>query len=128
MNDFLCLPWRGLFAGSMKLWFLRRRCVLCRLRRLYALAIASLFSRFERRYFVVVSSNFRELLFPVVLRLRLSNSLAVTDSVECRYLHDCARATDRAAPSKRQWIGRLSAAITVGLRVLRHGMPKMRGQ
>jgi hypothetical protein len=34
MNDFFLFPWRGRLDGSMKLWFLRRRCVLCRLRRL----------------------------------------------------------------------------------------------
>jgi len=34
MNDFFLLPWSGRLDGSMKLWFLRRRCVLCRLRRL----------------------------------------------------------------------------------------------
>ena len=34
MNDFFRLPWRGRFDGSMKLWFLRRRSVRCRLRRL----------------------------------------------------------------------------------------------
>jgi hypothetical protein len=33
MNDFFLLPWSGRLDGSMKLWFLRRRCVLCRLRR-----------------------------------------------------------------------------------------------
>ena len=30
MNDFFRLPLRGRFDGSIKLWFLRRRCVLCR--------------------------------------------------------------------------------------------------
>jgi hypothetical protein len=62
-----------------------------------------------------------EALFRVALRLYLSNSLAVTDSGKCRYLHDCARATDSAAPSKRQWAGRLRAAIAMGLGMLRHG-------
>jgi hypothetical protein len=30
-NDFFRFPVSGRFDGSMKLWFLRRRCVLCRL-------------------------------------------------------------------------------------------------
>src|SRR6202045_3758667 len=88
--------------------------------------------RFERRYFEgPIGSLLRRLLeFPIIcealfrvaLRLYLSNSLAVTDSGKCRYLHDCARATDSAAPSKRQWAGRLRAAIAIGLGMLRHGI------
>src|SRR6516165_9233354 len=47
-----------------------------------------------------------------LLGLYLLDAIAVTDSSECRRLHDCALATERTAPSKRQWGSRRSAVTT----------------
>ena len=55
-------------------------------------------------------------------RSKTTQVLAITGSGKYRHFLDCALATDRAAPSKRQWAGRLRAAIAMGLGMLRHGV------
>ena len=57
-------------------------------------------------------------LLPEVLRLYASNVLAITDSGRSRYLLDCALATYRTAPSKRQWRSRRGLAIAPGCLVM----------
>ena len=58
----------------------------------------------------------------VALGLSLSKALAVTDSSECRHVHDCALAADRTAPSNGQWTDHLTT-IAMGLVVLHRGIP-----
>ena len=61
-------------------------------------------------------ANFRLMSASIWLWLYFSEALAVTDSGEYRHLHDCALATVRTAPSKRQRGSRRRAmAIAVGM-------------
>ena len=57
----------------------------------------------------------------VALGLSLSKALAVTDSSECRHVHDCALAADRTAPSNGQWTDHLTT-IAMDLVMLHWGI------